>query len=289
MKKETINQITKIIDFDNSFQGIENKPGMIQFLHTDFILSICEEKQYYSFQIIRNMSDIEFYEMIYIIELKTILESHIEKLVSGYLPIFPGFYGTHFEFDYERMIEQIKNDNNQHYGIPNESINYDKLEINYKKYDNDIAKLCVQYIGDYLKDLNLISNIEFESVYYPREYNFVNNHINVSYEISDDNKKEILKYVINNLQAFDQYIIDTFSSRDGFHSFYSPDFHIWLNSLKQWNFKDTGIQISEILNFILLNEDNESSYNEEILEYFHGNYSEDDYISNYNDIIKGEN
>ena len=276
MKKETINQITKVIDFDNSFQGIENKPGIIKFLHDDFILTVDEEKQYYSFQIIKNMSDIEFYEMIYIIELVSILESHIEKLVPGTLPVFPGFYGTIFEFDNDGL-EMLLED---------KTVNFDDLKINYKHYHNDIAKLNVLYIGDYLKDLNLISNIEFESVYYPREYNFVNNHINVIYEITEDNKKNVLKYVLNNLGEFETYIKDKFTSRPGFHSFYSSDFHIWLYSLKQWDFKNVELQLSEILNFILLNNDTEESYTMEILEYFQGNYSEDDYITNYDDVIK---
>jgi len=65
---------------------------------------------------------------------------------------------------------------------------------------------------------------------------------------------EVKKYILENKDAFEAYLIDNFKSRDGFCSFYEYDLSHWLGLLKSFKKLD-HIEIHAFLNFILKNED----------------------------------
>ena len=60
------------------------------------------------------------------------------KTFETWLPLFPGFYGTHFELDTENYIYSENSErkyNNQ------TQIDYDCLEIDYTGYQNKVVQL----------------------------------------------------------------------------------------------------------------------------------------------------
>lgn len=129
-----------------------------------------------------------------------------------FLPIFPGFYNTIFQFDFESLDESDK----------------DK-KINYKDYMDHVAKQACKFIESEFSEF--INKIEFENVHSPAYYNYSNDSI---YCIIDFNEKKVIKFVENHKNEFSQYLKNNFTSRPGFTSFYSNDVKKWdlLESLK---------------------------------------------------------
>jgi len=179
--------------------------------------------------------------------------------VQTYLPLFSGFYGSHWDdpcFDGEEDI----------FDLPKDKEFWEF--INWKDYQNHIAKeMCneVQYL---LSDF--VSDIEFECVISPKYYNFSNDSINC--EITFDDSK-ILEYLNENQEAFSAYIRERYTSRDGFISSYENNASEWLHEWQEHSHK-----VGSILQFICENERFEEPwdiadchvslfYNEEIYQY----------------------
>jgi len=284
MKKEILEQIKNLIDFDNSLQSIEQNNNEIKFIHHDFILIFDSANKNYSFQIFKNRSEVEFYKMIYITELKYILDSYLDRLILGYLPVFWGFYNSFLEIDAEMIICNINADRK----ILGKNLRDDyNLNLDYEKYYLDVSKSAVDTIETYLINMNLVEYAEFEKLVSPKEYNFNTDSIDVHYLINDNNKKEILKYIEENAQEFDVYIKDKFTTKSGFISFYSNDFKTWIQEIQKWEFKKIETQLSVILEFILLNEDEFYNYTSEIKEDFSMCNSDEEYCLNFNELVEG--
>jgi ABC-type transport system substrate-binding protein len=137
------------------------------------------------------------------------------RLIESYLPIFNGFYNTHFEADEESMIEEGKT--------------YDDYEWNYDDYKNRVAVACCEAIQKELKNLGI--KVEFQTIQSPKYYNFSNDSINVAYHLEEDTYKNLYKYILENKDAFTTYIKENYSSYDGFMSFHSNDANDWLTYL----------------------------------------------------------
>lgn len=136
-------------------------------------------------------------------------------LIESYLPIFNGFYNTHFEADEESCIEDGKT--------------YDDYEFNYEDYRERVATACCEAIQKELKDLAI--KVEFQTVISPKYYNFSNDSINVAYHLEENSYKNLYKYILENKEAFNSYIKDNYSSYDGFMSFHSNNADDWMMSL----------------------------------------------------------
>lgn len=177
--------------------------------------------------------------------------------VKTYLPLFSGFYGSHWDepcFDGEEDI----------FDLPKDKEFWEFVD--WKKYYNHIAKeMCneVQYL---LSDF--VSDIEFECIRSPKYYNFENDSINC--EITFDENK-VKEYLNENFSLFKDYIKLMYTSRDGFISYYSNDASEWM---QDWDEHKVG----SILEFICTNEGYEEPwdindshislfYNQEIYQY----------------------
>lgn len=208
--------------------------------------------------------------------------------VKGYLPLFHGFYCTMHEIDEERILDSVnyyRAENGKeeiHYGWQ-----YDNIEIDIKKYMSDYGKSAIDNYKEFLSPV-YVSNIIFESIYSPREYNFSTDLVNVEYEITEENKKNILDFVLSHLEEFKQYIKDTFSDRSGFFSLYSNNFNYWLNCLKKWEFKNIETQFSIFLEFILLTEYSGEEINTDIRESFISDNDESEYCTNFDHLVNME-
>jgi hypothetical protein len=208
----------------------------------------------------------------------------MKEKIKGFLPCFDGFYNSMLEFDYDMCIYNIEEDR-QEKGII-QKFDSDKIEIDYKSYCNDMSINAVQTIGEPLLDMNLIVSVEFENLYSPREYNFETDSINCIYSITEENKKNILEYIKNNIDEFETYIKDRYTSRSGFMSFYSNDFRQWIKEFESWNMEKIDHKFSSVLEFILLNEEEQYYYSMEISENFTISNSCDQYITNYDELLK---
>jgi hypothetical protein len=169
------------------------------------------------------------------------------KVVEGVCPSFSGFYETAWGGDWDSHLEN----ESDHFGVV---IKYDYLDIDYAKYQNDIAEY---YTGEVETDLvkgGFITSMKFQKVNSPREYNFSTDKLDVELTITEDNYSKIVEYLENNDEDFKDYITANFSDRSGFYSFYSNDHMEWYKTLVADKLKCEETQISSILEFIFDNE-----------------------------------
>ena len=60
----------------------------------------------------------------------------------------------------------------------------------------------------------------------------------------------MVKYVKENIEAFETYIKEHFTSCIGFSSFFTNNHLEWLKQLKTWKFENETTQVGAILEFI---------------------------------------
>lgn len=170
---------------------------------------------------------------------------------STYLPVFSGFYGTYWESDETSEIDYI-NERRQELGLP--EINYDDCEFDYKEYE---LKCVKEFIGEFENEFKrFITSIEFQKIVSPREYNFRNDSVDVIIELSDDNVKEINKYLIEHNEAFAKYLHDSYTSCSGFISSYPNTIDEFIGSNLEKALEHSH-KLGSILNFIARNEDSD--------------------------------
>jgi hypothetical protein len=158
--------------------------------------------------------------------------------VSTYCPIFEGFYESIFDLDTENFCEE--ND-----------CQYDDLEIDYKKYQTDVAKAICQEVGKQMSDF--IGTIKFESLESPKQYNFESDSI---YVLIGAIKENISNYIYEHKNQFCKYLRDNYTSCDGFISSHSNSFDEWECLTKNFrSFKVHTHYLGSVLQFIAENEE----------------------------------
>lgn len=135
-----------------------------------------------------------------------------------FCPLFPGFYGTIFEYDREGDDIDSYNQENK------TDLSYEDFEWDYADYNTRIATAFVNRLE---KELNetLPVKFEFEKVCSPREYNFTNDSINVKVEVD---LKVLLTHIKAHKKQAAEYFKNKYTSCSGFISFHSPDIEQWL-------------------------------------------------------------
>jgi len=172
--------------------------------------------------------------------------------VDTWLPVFSGFYGTIWETDSdeEREIEDI-NDKRIAKGLL--AVGYDDVEWDYDEYMQMVSKSVSGQVSEALIQLGCIQKGTFQNLRSPREYNFANDAIDVTFTLTPKNVKVIEKYLQVNVAKFSHYLTEHYTSRDGFMSNYSNQSADWLIDI-QSTVKHQHM-LGAILNFILLNEE----------------------------------
>jgi hypothetical protein len=152
-----------------------------------------------------------------------------------YCPLFPGFYGTTFEYDdKEQDIDNYNEENGT-------SLGYDDFNWNYAGYHNRVAKAFVSKLEAELQHL-LPVKIEFQEPYSPKEYNFSNDSINVSIEVD---LAELIKLVTDRKEQATEHFKEKYTSCSGFISFHSPCFEDWINP--EYILENTSYRIGGLL------------------------------------------
>lgn len=162
------------------------------------------------------------------------------KRINSFLPVFNGFYSTVFEASEDNVIES--------------PFTFENYEFDYSEYNLRVSKACVNAIENKLKDLDFVGiTIEFENLVSPKEYNFANDSINVKYKLTTESIKGINTYLKANIEAFDKYITDNYTSRSGFISSYSNLVGVWFTEYLSDKNKLSHV-FGAVLQFIFDNE-----------------------------------
>lgn len=177
--------------------------------------------------------------------------------VQTYLPLFRGFYNSHWSEPSFYGEEDI-------FDLPKDKEFWEFVD--WKRYYNHISKEMCYEVQSLLSDF--VSDIEFERLVSPKYYNFSNDTIYCEITFDED---KVMQYIKDNYEKFSEYIRYAYTSRDGFISFHSNDPQDWM---KDWDEHKVG----SILQFICENERFEEPwdiadshvslfYNEEIYQY----------------------
>lgn len=145
----------------------------------------------------------------------------MKKLEIG-LPFFSGFYESIHSSNFDREEEWIIE------------------EYEGKTWDDfDFAHDYLGYCKSYVKQVNSILglNLEFVELTSPREYNFSTDRI-----FCTITKKDLKKIsTALDTETMKDLVKRRFTSRDGFHSFYSSDINEWKEKkLEDWDYNELG-------------------------------------------------
>lgn len=177
----------------------------------------------------------------------------LDKPVSTFLPIFPGFYNTIFD-EGDSFVEFELDDEDGFYsnypelaGVPFDFIQDNFWDaVDYAKGNLGVVNALVKAVKELLSDF--IISIKLEKLVSPKEYNFHNDSVNV--EIVP-NVQAIRSFIHENWDAFQSFIRKRYTSRDGFMSFHSPDADEWKQDTD--DFRELGVNghvLGAVLEFI---------------------------------------
>lgn len=187
--------------------------------------------------------------------------------IPAWLPLFPGFYDTIFDFtddgvqaeelwrwfkiyDYPDCAELSED---RAYSEVLDMFNYD-----YKSWCDEVLRECTDWVKDELQELmgkDVLLDMKHDYVQSPREYNFTNDVGCCTY-VADDEKltKFVRKYLKEHADMWKRYLEDNFKSRPGFMSFHSHDPEEWYEEFEgyaKWDGNST--RIGAIFDFIVKN------------------------------------
>ncbi len=171
-----------------------------------------------------------------------------------WLPVFQGFYGSGLEDDNDLEYTLFNNPDNKamlpehKQWLVEECTDY----IDYSGYHNDMAGAICEGVCEELKSHDLIESYEFEGLRSPKYYNFSNDSIDVTVEVDIISLIEKCK---KDIVDFAAYLLDHYTSYDGFMSGYSNDPDDWFGLEDDYTdgliMNDTGHCIGAVLNFLL--------------------------------------
>lgn len=145
--------------------------------------------------------------------------------IGTWLPVFPGFYGTIFEYPDDMEWELFNNSDEIIDELKDFACGIVWDVTDNDKYSQDVSKACTEFMECRLKQLfpNIIKSVKFEALRSPRFYNFTNDAIDIIIEVDFN---ALLKRFIKSPLAV-EYLKSTYTSYDGFWSSYP-------NNIKEW-------------------------------------------------------
>jgi hypothetical protein len=110
--------------------------------------------------------------------------------IPGWLPVFPGFYSTIFEFDEQAsadVLDDLLPENLRGGPMLDVLARLVEPKVRYREWMVDFSKKMVKAVHGHVRKPGLIPelHVAYEQLTSPREYNFHNDAINVQYG-SDD-------------------------------------------------------------------------------------------------------
>ncbi len=180
--------------------------------------------------------------------------------ISTWLPVFHGFYGSGLEDDddmqYTLFNEPDKIDEKHRDWLLENAFDY----INYSDYHNAMAVEICHAVSEELESHGLIKSFEFENLVSPKYYNFSNDSIDVIFEVDI---KSLIEKCQQELEEFEEYIKQCYTSYDGFSSHYSNDPANWLSG--EYIEENANHCVGSLLRFLLCG-DNDNNYQDLVYE-----------------------
>lgn len=162
---------------------------------------------------------------------------------------FAGFYCTEYD---EALNYQLEQDSEHTELTPDEL----DERVNWKATHQKVAE---SYATQWLSDMEW-EGARFHGLWSPREYNFESDEIIV--EVPVHYLKKLEKFV--ETEEFQKWLIDTYTSRDGFMSFVSTNVDLWPEDYTQKEY-------SVILQYVEAELPHELPCQEQILDTLRGN------------------
>lgn len=136
--------------------------------------------------------------------------------IETYCPLFPGFYNTVFEPCEDNEIYSYNQDNDK-------NLSYDDFQWDYDDYKKRVA---TAFVEDFEREFQEIMPVEikYQSISSPAYYNFSNDSINIEVDLDFPRFMEIVN---KNKENIRKYILENYTSRDGFNSFHSNNVDDW--------------------------------------------------------------
>jgi hypothetical protein len=160
---------------------------------------------------------------------------------STFLPLFTGFYESIWD-------NQDFDGEDEYFDLP-EDKTFDEF-VDWAAYHERIAKeMCSALEGDLCE---FVSSIEFERISSPKYYNFETDAIYC--EITFD-ETLVDAYLTEHKDKFAEFLVERYTSRDGFVSFFSTDVEPWMDG-----YKTDSHMLGSVLEFICKNEEIEEPY-----------------------------
>ena len=164
------------------------------------------------------------------------------KTIETWLPLFKGFYGTIWDGD-DELTEFCEYN----------EVDSDNVSIDWVGYRQKLAILITSEIESHLVELGLIESIKYQHIISPNYYNFVNDSIDVEIIPIVDN---IVSYIHSNYDAFNTYLKERYTSRDGFISFRFNSAVEWAEDTSNFTVLDKDSHVlGALLDFALVNEE----------------------------------
>jgi len=178
---------------------------------------------------------------------------------NTWLPIFPGFYETIFDEDFESELDYVKDEiikDKEDYEDEKKLIEeyfygcdaYIKL---WKEYKQDVIEQVTKLVEKWLIENGFVKSVKLEGLQSPREYNFMNDSISIAVEFDGDAEK-VQQYIKEHMEAWKTYLKEHYTSCPGFWSSYDNDPES--NDWKLPNCLDNGHKSGAVLDFIMRNE-----------------------------------
>ena len=169
-------------------------------------------------------------------------------VVNTWLPVFPGFYETPFSYDKELYDkEEGINAERAEKGLPPLS----ELETDWEDFEREVAEACVEILDEWFVNNGFVYDIKFEGVHSPREYNYMNDIVNIQIVLEDSNLEKIKNYIERNLEKFSEFLEEEYTARDGFIPWYSNKAEDWTGEAFNDTVEDEH-KLGALLNFIIL-------------------------------------
>ena len=166
--------------------------------------------------------------------------------VGTWLPIFTGFYDTVFQSTDDYLEECLKDSNLLSEKEIDEVNRLNCYNEAVEEYELATVKDCICEIKNKLSN-RFITAIEYERTQSPKEYNYVNDSVDIEVMLTDDNVTAIKDFISDNKSAWIECLKSHYTSCDGFISSYS-------NKVEDWEI-DYAIldshKLGRILDFIL--------------------------------------
>lgn len=181
--------------------------------------------------------------------------------ISGWLPVFSGYYESIFDPDYDMFIE--------------EPYEYDDYEFDTTEYYEKLSEGITSAVSELINNTFEIG-VKYENLSSPQYYNFTNDSINVEYTLTKEVYASVMQYLRDNKEGFSEYIKNRYTSRDGFMSWYSNDYDYWMDVYLNLDEEHTSSDhcFSAALDFIVRNEYNPDIFDDGGIEYWIANHED---------------